>query len=592
MKKLSQTYLILLMMFCQLILTSEGNSQEVLDSYEFHGNDHFSDSQLLEWAGVAKGGPVKSEFLRQLNEKIIGAYQKKGYLFARIDSATISTPEDEKLIELRWYLNEGPLVLLGSVKFVSDSADIEQLDDLVDFNEGDIYRPEYIEAELKGIGQYFADRGYPLAVLNIMQTSLRKEKDEQLIDLLIKIETGVKIKIDKILLKGNRLTNDKVILRELGIRSGEYFNQEKINDIPVRLNRLGFFNTIPMVKIIGLEDNHTDLLIEMEEGNTTTFDGVIGYIPAKQGPKSEDGYFTGLLNISFKNLFGTGRKFNVYWRKQDRFSEEFRLFYEEPWVFDYPFNLGGGLERIVRDTTFIEWTYSLNTSIHLSTYFKGILRYKFKEVIPDSLASRQLRMTKYTLSDGEIGIEYDTRDYPVNPRTGLRYVATFAFGLKENKGPSYLFYEDSLARREGIKKLQIGLFYYQRLWKNQVLSFRLYGAHLESDKDQLQLSDHIWFGGFETLRGYREDQFHGTTVSWVNLEYRFLIGRNSRVFLFNDWGFYQYEEKGKLINDILPGFGLGLRFDSPLGVMGIDYGFGRGDTFSTGKIHFGIINSF
>ena len=118
------------------------------------------------------------------------------------------------------------------------------------------------------------------------------------------------------------------------------------------------------------------------------------------------------------------------------------------------------------------------------------------------------------------------------------------------------------------------------------------GSYIESNKNQLQLSDHFWFGGFETLRGYREDQFHGTAVAWVNLEYRFLLGRRTRIFLFNDWGFYQYKDVSGTVNDILPGYGIGLRFESPLGVMGVDYGFGRGDTFSTGKIHFGIINTF
>ena len=125
-----------------------------------------------------------------------------------------------------------------------------------------------------------------------------------------------------------------------------------------------------------------------------------------------------------------------------------------------------------------------------------------------------------------------------------------------------------------------------------MLAFKLHGAHIESDKDQLQLSDHFWLGGFGTLRGYRENQFHGTTISWVNIEYRFIIGRNSRVFLFNDWGFYQYKERTGITKDTLYGYGIGIRFETPLGIMGVDYGFGRGDTFSTGKIHFGIINSF
>jgi outer membrane protein insertion porin family len=228
----------------------------------------------------------------------------------------------------------------------------------------------------------------------------------------------------------------------------------------------------------------------------------------------------------------------------------------------------------------------------LSTSFNAFLNFSWQEVIPDSSASRLLRMTANTISNGELGIEFDTRDYPVNPRSGLRYLASFAYGLKENSGPDYVIKEDSLSRREGIKKLRINLDYYIGLWKNQVLAFKMYGSYIQGDKNQLQLSDHIWFGGFGTVRGYREDQFHGTTVSWLNLEYRFIVGRNSRVFLFNDWGFFQYDDIVGLKKDIVGGFGIGIRFDSPLGIMGVDYGLGQGDTFSTGKIYFGIINTF
>jgi outer membrane protein insertion porin family len=250
------------------------------------------------------------------------------------------------------------------------------------------------------------------------------------------------------------------------------------------------------------------------------------------------------------------------------------------------------LERIVRDTTYIERSYLLNSTLKLSAEFKGFLNISHSEVVPDSLASRTLRMARNTFTGGEIGVQYDTRDFPANPRKGIRYMASFSFGTKRNSGPEYLIREDSLAHKEGIKKIKGQLSYFQRLWQNQVFALNFSGSHIEGDKDQLQLSDHFWFGGFGSLRGYRENQFHGTSVSWVNLEYRFIVGRNSRVFLFNDWGFYQYEDASGIKNDILAGYGVGIRFDTPLGVMGVDYGLGRGDTFSTGKIHFGIINSF
>ncbi len=576
-----------------LILSSgQGSAQEVVDEIEFIGNEHISDSQLETWSGMSKNYPFNPEMIKSANKKIITGYQEAGYLFARIDSTIFSAEVKVNFMSIRWYINEGSLVRLGKVRMIPDSLNIEDLENLVDFNEGDIYRKEIIESEIALIGHYYAEKGYPLATIDIINTSLRSDDDIKYIDLDIKINAGQAISINQIILRGNQSTQDEVILRELSIKDGQRYNQKKIDDIPKQLNQLGYFSEIAPVKAIGLRDGKTDLLVEVKESNTTSFDGIVGYIPPPQTSPTEEGYFTGLINLNFRNLFGTGRKFEVNWRKPDKYSEEFRLYYEEPWVFNFPMNLGAGLERIVRDTTYIERSYFLNSTLKLSAEFKGFLNFRHNEVVPDSLASRVLRMTRNTTTSGEIGIQYDTRDYPVNPRTGLRYMASISFGTKENTGPEYLLQEDSLALREGIKTIRGQLSFFQKLWQNQVLAIKFNGSHIEGDKNQLQLSDHFWFGGFGSLRGYRENQFHGTSVSWVNLEYRFIIGRNSRVFLFNDWGFYQYEDALDTQNDILAGYGVGIRFDTPLGVMGVDYGLGKGDTFSTGKIHFGIINTF
>jgi outer membrane protein insertion porin family len=575
-----------------ILVTRLGFVQDIVGNTEFIGNERIDDDQLETWSGLIIGSPISQTIISRVNQNIISGYQEAGYLFARIDSTIFVQDEKVKTKLIQWYINEGTLVRLGKVTMIPDSLSIEDLENLVDFKEGDIYRKDYIESEIALIGQFYAENGYPLATIDITKTSLRTEDEIKYIDIEIKINSGTAIQVNNIIIQGNQSTQDEVILRELGIKNGQRYNQKKIDDVPKQLNHLGYFSEISPVRAIGLQGGRTDLLIEVKESSTTTFDGIIGYIPPPQTSTSEEGYFTGLINLNFRNLFGTGRKFEVNWRKPDKYSEEFRIYYEEPWVFNFPMNLGAGLERIVRDTTYIERSYFLNSTFKLSAEFKGFLNISHAEVVPDSFASRTLRMTRNMTTGGEIGVQYDTRDFPINPRKGIRYMASFSFGTKENSGPEYLIKEDSLALKEGIKKIRGQLSFIQRLWKNQVFALNLYGSHIEGDKDQLQLSDHFWFGGFGSLRGYRENQFHGTSVSWVNLEYRFIIGRNSRVFLFNDWGFYQYEDAASIKNDILAGYGVGIRFDTPLGVMGVDYGLGRGDTFSTGKIHFGIINSF
>ncbi|MFC1569661.1 BamA/TamA family outer membrane protein, partial [bacterium] len=121
----------------------------------------------------------------------------------------------------------------------------------------------------------------------------------------------------------------------------------------------------------------------------------------------------------------------------------------------------------------------------------------------------------------------------------------------------------------------------------------LHGQEVKSGDSYVPVSEQIRFGGTTSLRGYAEDQFRGSLVAWLNLEYRYLLGRRSRVFAFVDAGLYQRREREKgLIRGDQIGYGFGIRLETRLGVMGVDYGLGQGDDFMQGKVHVGLVNRF
>jgi outer membrane protein insertion porin family len=431
-----------------------------------------------------------------------------------------------------------------------------------------------------------ANQGFPFAEAHLNEVAVRRLGDKALVDLSIRIREGRRTFCSGVRLIGNSYTKDYVILREINLPKGSLYLKNKIDAIPARLNRLGFLKQAHPPQLIAAAADSVDIVVRVEEGNASAFDGVIGYIPDRS---KSGGYFSGLIDLSFKNLFGTGRLFDIHWKKADRFSEEFYLAYTEPWISGYPVDVGITLERVVRDTTYLEWNFSLNARLRLLDRISLFGGFKRHSVLPDSMASRELRLARNTVINGEIGLEYDTRDYPANPSSGVLYMSSYTFGLKTNQGPAYLFIEDSLKRSESLNSLRLKLEWYQRLWANQVLAVQLSARQIKGGR--LQLTDYFWFGGSRSLRGYRENQFRGSDVAWLNLEYRFLLGRSSRAFLFNDWGFYRQSIPEKQ-QKTLTGYGFGVRFETALGVFGIDYGLGKGDSFRDGKIHFGVVNRF
>jgi outer membrane protein insertion porin family len=135
-----------------------------------------------------------------------------------------------------------------------------------------------------------------------------------------------------------------------------------------------------------------------------------------------------------------------------------------------------------------------------------------------------------------------------------------------------------------------------------VLSIALHGRLVTSSEQVVPLPDQFRLGGATTLRGYREEQFRGSRVAWSNIEYRYLLSRRSRAFLFFDFGYYYRIERSPSENETEPQFlkieefkpawGLGVRVDTPLGIVGVDYGLGEGDALTNGKVHVSLVNSF
>jgi outer membrane protein assembly factor BamA len=390
--------------------------------------------------------------------------------------------------------------------------------------------------------------------------------------------------------EGNELTQSRVILREIRIPRGSVYREDEIQEIRDHLQRLEYFEMVqePEVRFSG---DSAVVTIRVKEGQPNTLDGVIGYTPSND--PTRPGYFTGRLHFNFRNFLGTGRFLEAFWEKKDKVSQAMRFGYEEPWVLGYPVHAGWRFEQEIRDTTYVDrgWRLSLRytPTRHLSLRMEGGVR----EILPDSLGSVIHNLAQSKAWVGTLGFDYTTMDDPVNPSRGVRYHTSGTFGRKQNIGPDFLLAEQDLSKRYNTRHIIVDAEFIFGLWGKQALFTGLHGQEVRSGQTITPLSEQIRFGGTTTLRGYPEDAFRGDLVAWMNLEYRYLMSRKSRVFLFLDAGMYQRREEEKgLIRSEKMGYGFGIRLNTRLGIMGVDYGLGQGDGLMQGKVHVGLINRF
>jgi outer membrane protein insertion porin family len=406
---------------------------------------------------------------------------------------------------------------------------------------------------------------------------------------MLEIVEGTVVTIEEVSVEGNTETDPEVVVRETRIRTGELFDPSKNEVIRQRLQRLNIFSSVSEPELY-LRNQSGGLLIRVQEGNPNTFDGVIGYVPA--GQNDQEGYLTGLVSVTMRNLFGTGRKFSFRWQREDRYSQELGIRYLEPWILGLPLNVSAGFFQRQQDTTFVKRIIDPKVELMVTEEFSIAVFYTADNVIPRAgdNPARVLKTFSQTIG-GEL--IYDTRNDPFSPTSGARYRTDYQYGNRRTSEiPADLV--GVVDPDVQVQKFELDLDFYLTTFSRQVAAVGLHGRELRADQtDEGQM---YRFGGTTTLRGYRENQFLGTRVAWTNAEYRFLLGRRSYVYGFVDAGYYFRPQDDIRLTpkaeDFKHGYGLGLQVETALGYLGVSYALGEGDSFSTGKIHFGLINEF
>lgn len=561
-------------------------SAPFVGSVRIDGSHLFTARELVDRLATRTGSPFSPATLQDDCALITSLYRREGFLAATASCTRMEYGEDSARVDLFISVEEGRRSVLGSLTLAGATALTP--DDLLarfDTRVGDPLDEAGLEADIALLLTRYERIGYPFVRCLIDSVRMRSSGPVDSLDLLLRIEEGDRLTIDELRVEGNTVTDTRVIVRESRIRYGEAYDPGRVRTIRQRLMRLNIFSAVNEPEVY-VRKERGGLLLRVQEGNTSTFDGIAGYIPP--GQEGESGYVTGMVSVFMRNLFGTGRKLNVRWQKEDRYSQELALGYREPWLFDQPVNAGVEFQQRQQDTSYVRQILRIQGELMLSEEISVSILGGSENVIPsdDSTAQRPPRSTTLT-----IGAEvlYDTRDDLYSPTTGARYRADGHYGRKQLSQSA-----PGDTQRESIQRFGLDVDLFLGTFPRQVLALGVHGRQIQGD--QLDESELFRFGGAATLRGYRENQFIGSQVAWATTEYRFLLARRSFVYGFVDLGYYY--RPADITRNIESseafhyGYGLGIRFDTSLGNLGVSFALGKGDSFAQGKVHFGLINEF
>jgi outer membrane protein insertion porin family len=253
-------------------------------------------------------------------------------------------------------------------------------------------------------------------------------------------------------------------------------------------------------------------------------------------------------------------------------------------------NLSGSFNQRKQDTTYVKRTVETVSDLLITESLSLGGSFNHELVLPSTGKGGEIVSTSRTITAGVV-INYDTRDDIISPTKGLYYRTDYRIGSKKNFTAGAGFSENQNWK---VQKISVDLDLFYEMFYRQVFVTALHGRQLTSGR--IELSDLYRFGGTNTLRGYRENQFWGSRLVWTNTEYRFLLTRRSFIYSFFDMGYYylpgnnnQYIET---VQQFKYGYGGGIQLETNLGHIRVSFAFGEGDSFLMGKIHIGLINEF
>jgi outer membrane protein insertion porin family len=414
--------------------------------------------------------------------------------------------------------------------------------------------------------------------------------------------------VSSIVLDGNVMTKDYVILRELSIKQGDLFTPAVREDSIFHLQRLGLFSR---VNIRTLEEGTSiaerTVIVEVEESAPGTFESGVGVA------YDRDFLFRGYTGVAYRNLQGTGRAASI--RADPSYSNDpkisyleykITLSYLEPYILR---DRNKGRLNLVRDVAFRE-VDSQNRAIILAKNEIGM------NIERDLSKHLKLTYTAYSLSSqtefdrsnpdlvkraqniAKTGpqIEYDTRDNVFYPTKGLYAQVGFEYA------DPFLGSSEDASQSIKFSKVTASVSVPYRIFgsPNFIFAGSVRSGYLAnlSTLPQGGVPDQeaFFLGGRSTLRGFQptgdaldlERVPNLTQLGKANLRdfyvttdsYYYLLKAEIRFPLFGDWhGALFYDGGAVLLSQIhledsyRDSFGLALRYKVSGGIVaGLEYG--------------------
>lgn len=574
----------------------EGRVNEV-QRIAFVGNEAYSDRRLRRVVETGQAGILSALFTNDTYDaarleadqaRLREFYRDRGYIDFEVLSAAADFARERDAFFLTFRVSEGQQFEVGQSRVESFAPDLDTaaFEALIDLRPGTTFSQSRLDRVVERMAFEAGQQGFAFVEVT---PRLIPDRAAGRVDIVFELVQGPRVFIERIDIRGNTETVDRVIRRQFRVVEGDPFNARELREAEQRIRALGFFETVETRVREGSGPNRAVIVVDVVEAPTGSLSFGAAYGSAEG--------LTGTVSLTERNFLGRGQRVSLE-LSEGAETSTYAFSFSEPAVFDQ--DLSAGLDLFYRRFDYDE--SSINTTrigAEPSIGFPLSRDSRLRIRLP--LASEEIRVRAGGASPilereageefvGGIGFTYtlDLRNSPIEPTGGflLRLDQEF-IGLDPDTQ-----YSKTRARATAFTSL---------FREDVVLSAEVEGGTLVSFTDSSRFVDRFVLGG-DSFRGFErgglgprdscaacgpsgeaiDDALGGNSFAVARLEATFPIGLPDNLGIsggvFADagtlWDLYDVDGASGTVDDsarLRSAVGASLFWDTPIGPLRFNY---------------------
>ena len=536
--------------------------------------------------------------LEEATGNFVNTLRAKGFVSATLTGPRIVFSEDKKGVRLFYDLQLGNQHIVKQISFLGNTQiKGEELQGLLGFQVNSQVNRDLINSGVLQITTKYQNFGYLDVVVHVEEVSFdgntgyRKEG----VEVRYKIQEAKQYRVGKISIEGQNRTQEKVIAREILVRTGEPYNPQKIRQSEEAVALTGLFSRVEIISTSTpekpYEKNLQVIVSEIRPGF-----GEVGLGAFYEDPLFRLRSFVGL---GYRNLFGLNQTASVRSEVSLPISRSNVLIpfveyaaivnYRAPYLADLPLafvaqagfdsfqiaSSSDGLQSDLQTRARIEERIEKRILGRLYAQFRlHHLERTRTEIIrrdAESGTTQTIGDTTDVIGSTGPGLTLDLRNDLYNPTKGSFHSLDVEFAhpyLLSNQGLSFLM---------AIQKNSFYVPLTENLGLALYAGFGWASALMDRALPEARLANDLALGGRGSIRGYAPRLFRAPSgtreLAFYNLRSELtapLFGDVSGAIFFDSGQLFP-DMKADARND---GVGIGMRYKTPVGPVVLDLAHG------------------